>query len=98
MKARKRAASRKSGAKSSRIHPTAIVDRKAEIDASVEIGPYTIVGPGVEIGADTWIGPHVVLQGPLRIGRNNRIYQFASVGELSQDKTATADQPSSAAP
>jgi UDP-N-acetylglucosamine acyltransferase len=95
MKARKRAASRKSGAKSSRIHPTAIVDRKAEIDASVEIGPYTIVGPGVEIGADTWIGPHVVLQGPLRIGRNNRIYQFASVGELSQDKTATADQPTS---
>lgn len=78
-----------------RIHPTAVVDRRAQIDSSVEIGPYSIIGAQVQIGAGSWIGPHVVLQGPLRVGRDNKIYQFASIGELSQDKTATPDQPTS---
>jgi UDP-N-acetylglucosamine acyltransferase len=68
------------------IHPTAIVAADARIHESVEIGAYTIVGPGVEIGAGTWIGPHVVLQGPTSIGCDNRIYQFASIGEAPQDK------------
>lgn len=78
-----------------KIHPTAVVDRKAELHPSVEVGPYSIIGAGVKIDAGTWIGPHVVLQGPLRIGCDNKIYQFASIGEISQDKSATPDQPTS---
>lgn len=78
-----------------RIHPTAIIAPSARLHETVEVGPYTIIGAGVEIGENTWIGPHVVLQGPMTIGRDNRIYQFSSVGELSQDKTSTADQPTS---
>lgn len=68
------------------IHPTAVVDPSAELDSSVEVGPFAIIGAGVEIGAGTWIGPHAVLRGPTRIGRDNRIFQFASVGEDPQDK------------
>lgn len=68
------------------IHPTAIVDSKATLAADVEVGPYSIVGAGVEIGAGTVIGPHVVVKGPAKIGKNNRIFQFASVGEDCQDK------------
>jgi UDP-N-acetylglucosamine acyltransferase len=67
------------------IHETAIIDDSAVIADDVEIGPYTIVGPGVEIGAGTVIGPHVVLKGPTRIGAENRIFQFASIGEDPQD-------------
>lgn len=69
-----------------KIHPTAIIDPKASLDSSVEVGPYSIIGPHVEIGAETWIGPHVVLQGPMTLGKANKIYQFASVGEACQDK------------
>jgi len=68
------------------IHATAIVDADAKIGDDVEIGPYSVVGAGVEIDAGTVIGPHVVVMGPSRIGRENRIYQFASVGEAPQDK------------
>lgn len=67
------------------IHPTAIVDPTARLAEGVEVGPYSIIGADVEIGADTWIGPHVVIQGPTVIGRGNRIFQFASVGEACQD-------------
>jgi UDP-N-acetylglucosamine acyltransferase len=52
----------------------------------VEVGPFTVIGAEVEIGERTWIGPHVVIQGPTRIGCDNRIYQFASIGEIPQDK------------
>ncbi|MGQ9660488.1 MAG: acyl-ACP--UDP-N-acetylglucosamine O-acyltransferase [Thermochromatium sp.] len=68
------------------IHPSALVDPAAELDSSVEVGPFAVIGAGVEIDAGTWIGPHAVLRGPLRIGRDNRIFQFASVGEDPQDK------------
>ena len=68
------------------IHPTAIIDPTAEIDESVEIGPYTVIGAHVSIGARSWIGPHVVIKGPTRIGEENRIYQFSSLGEDPQDK------------
>jgi len=68
------------------IHPSAIVDPKAELAADVEVGPFSIIGPDVEIGAGTVIGPHVVVRGPTRIGKGNRIFQFASVGEDCQDK------------
>lgn len=74
-----------------RIHPTAVVDPQARLHETVEVGPYTVIGAGVEIGAGTWIGPHAVLNGPMTIGRDNRIYQFASLGELSQDKSAKRD-------
>jgi len=77
----------------SRIHPTAIVDPKARLHETVEVGPYTVIGADVEIGERTWIGPHVVLSGPCRIGKGNKIYQFASIGELSQDKSAKATDP-----
>jgi UDP-N-acetylglucosamine acyltransferase len=68
------------------IHPQAIIDPNARIDDGVAIGPWTVIGPGVEIGAGTWVGPHVVIQGPTRIGRDNRIFQFGSIGEDPQDK------------
>ncbi|QLQ25483.1 MAG: acyl-ACP--UDP-N-acetylglucosamine O-acyltransferase [Dechloromonas sp.] len=68
------------------IHPAAIVDSGARIGANVDIGPYSIIGPDVEIGDDTEIGPHVVIKGHTRIGRENRIFQFCSLGEMPQDK------------
>ena len=68
------------------IHPTAIVDPGARIGANVEIGPYAIIGPHVEIGDNTVIGPHTVIKGHTRIGRDNRIFQFCSLGEVPQDK------------
>lgn len=68
------------------IHPSALIDADAVLADDVSVGPFTIIGPGVEVGAGTVIGPHVVLKGPTRIGRNNRIYQFSSVGEDCQDK------------
>ncbi|RUO55832.1 acyl-ACP--UDP-N-acetylglucosamine O-acyltransferase [Pseudidiomarina homiensis] len=68
------------------IHPTAIIDDKAVIGNNVEIGPYSIVGPDVVIGDDCWLGPHVVVKGPTVLGKGNKIYQFASVGEDCQDK------------
>jgi len=68
------------------IHTTALVDPGAKIGANVEIGPYSIIGPHVEIGDNTVIGPHCVIRGHTRIGRDNRIFQFCSLGEVPQDK------------
>ena len=68
------------------IHPQAIVDPSAKIDDSVTIGPFSVIGADVEIAADTWIGPHVVINGPTTIGRENKIFQFASIGDAPQDK------------
>ena len=56
------------------IHPTALVDSRAELDASVDVGPYTVIGPDVKIGAGTTVGPHVVIEGRTTIGRDNRIF------------------------
>jgi UDP-N-acetylglucosamine acyltransferase len=69
-----------------RIHPSAIVDPSAELAEDVEVGAYSLIGPNVEIGAGSRIGPHVVVHGRTRIGQRNRIFQFASVGEVPQDK------------
>jgi len=68
------------------VHPTAIIDPKARLGEGVAVGAYSIIGADVEIGDNTWIGPHVVIQGPTKIGCDNRIYQFASLGEAPQDK------------
>lgn len=68
------------------IHPTAIVDLKAQIDGSVEVGAYSVIGPNVKIGARSKIGPHVVVEGHTTIGVDNTIFQFASIGAAPQDK------------
>jgi UDP-N-acetylglucosamine acyltransferase len=68
------------------IHATALVDPAAELDSSVTVGPYTVIGPHVRIGAGTTVGPHCVLEGHTTIGCDNRIFQFASLGAIPQDK------------
>ena len=68
------------------IHPTAIVHPGARLGRGVDVGPYSIVGEHVEIGEGTVIGPHVVISGHTLIGRENRIFQFCSIGEQPQDK------------
>ena len=67
------------------IHPTAIIDPKAQIDAGVEIGPFVVIGPHVRIGSGTTVGPHAVIDGWTEIGPDNRIFQFAAVGGVPQD-------------
>jgi len=68
------------------IHDTAIIDASAQIAADVEIGAYSVIGADVEIASGTVIGPHVVVMGPSKIGHDNRIFQFSSIGEAPQDK------------
>ncbi len=68
-----------------KIHPTAVIDRGAELGKDVEIGPYTIVGANVKIGDETRIGPQVVIEGVTRIGSRNRIVGQASLGGPPQD-------------
>jgi UDP-N-acetylglucosamine acyltransferase len=68
------------------IHKTAIIDPSALLADNVTIGAYSIIGANVEIGANCQIGPHVVINGPTKIGNNNKIYQFSSIGEDPQDK------------
>lgn len=68
------------------IDARAVIAPQADIAADVRIGPFSIIGPDVVIGAGTWIGPHVVINGPTRIGIDNKIFQFASIGDAPQDK------------
>jgi len=68
------------------IHPTAVVDSGAQLDAGVEIGPYSVVGAHVRIGAGTRVGPHCVIDGHTVIGRDNLFYRFCSIGGMPQDK------------
>ena len=67
------------------IHKTAIIDPDAELDESVEVGPYTVIGKGVKIGNGTVIGPHVHIACNTDIGRNNKIFYSASIGDEPQD-------------
>ncbi len=67
------------------IDPRAMIDIGAELDSDVSVGPFSVIGPEVKIGAGTVIGPHVVLEGRTTIGRNNRIFQYSSVGAEPQD-------------
>jgi len=69
------------------IHENAVIHPSAKIAKGVTIGPGTIIGADVTIGENTWIGPHVVIEGPTVIGKNNKIFQFASVGDEPQDIT-----------
>jgi len=68
------------------IHPTAIIDPSVSLGNDITIGPYAVIGADVQLGDGCWIGPHTVVQGPSKIGKNNKIFQFASVGEIPQDK------------
>jgi UDP-N-acetylglucosamine acyltransferase len=68
------------------IHPTAVVDPAARIAADVIIGPYSVIGSDVEIGSNSWVGAHVVLSGSIRMGSDNRVFPFASLGSDPQDK------------
>ena len=67
------------------IHPTAIVDGAAELDPSVTVGPYALIGAGVRIAAGSTVGAHCVIEGRTTIGRDNRIFAFASLGAAPQD-------------
>ncbi len=68
------------------IHPTALIEPGAELADDVDVGAYSIVGSNVRIGAGTRIGPHVVIAGRTSIGARNRIFQFASIGDIPQDR------------
>ena len=68
------------------IDPRAIVSPEARLAPDVEVGPFAVIGPGVEIGSGTWIGPHAVINGPTTLGRDCKIFQFASIGDAPQDK------------
>jgi len=68
-----------------KIHPQAIVDPSARLADDVVVGPFSLIGPDVEIGAGTVVTSHVVIKGPTVIGKNNKIFQFASVGEDTPD-------------
>jgi len=68
-----------------RIHPTAIVSDGASVGEGSSVGPYCVIGAGVVIGRDCDIGPHAVLEGPMRMGDGNRVFQFASIGSPPQD-------------
>ena len=63
------------------IDPRSIIDPSAELGSDVHVGPWSWIGADVEIGDGCWIAPHTVIKGPTRIGRNNKIYQFSTVGE-----------------
>ena len=71
--------------RSVQIHPQAVVDPKAELASGVVIGPGAVVGPDVQIGENCWIGPNVVLEGRLTLGRDNRIFPGACLGQEPQD-------------
>jgi len=67
------------------IHPTAVIDRHAELDSTVQVAPYAVIGPKVKIGPRTRVGPHAVVEGDTTIGADNVVFQFASVGAIPQD-------------
>ena len=74
------------------IHETAIVDPKAKISSTVKVGAYSIIGPNVEINDDTIVQSHVSIIGNTKIGKNNTIYSFASIGNDPQDLKFSGEQ------
>src|SRR5687767_6758567 len=68
------------------VHATAIVDPTAKLAGDVSIGAYSIIGPDVTIGAGCAIGPHVVIAARTTLGARNRVFQFASIGDIAQDR------------
>ncbi|MCH9047063.1 MAG: acyl-ACP--UDP-N-acetylglucosamine O-acyltransferase [SAR324 cluster bacterium] len=76
------------------IHPTAVAHPKAELGRDVTIGPYAVIGPRVVIGDHCEVKNHATIEGPTVIGRNNRIFPYASIGQDSQDKKFSGGEPS----
>ena len=70
---------------SANIHPTAIIAADAIVAPDVQVGPYAVIGSHVELGAGCVIGPHALVHGPTKMGRDNHVFQFASIGEGPQD-------------
>ena len=68
-----------------RIHPTAVIDRHAELDSSVEVGPFAVIGAKVKIGARTRVGAHAVIEGDTTLGKDNVLFQFSALGAIPQD-------------
>jgi UDP-N-acetylglucosamine acyltransferase len=69
-----------------RVHPSAAVDPAARLAADVEVGPFSVIGPAVTIGAGTTVGSHVVIDGRTTLGARNRVFPFASIGLIAQDR------------
>ena len=67
------------------VHPTAIIDRGAELGAGTIVGPYCIIGAGVVLGPDCWLQHHVTLSGPMRAGARNKFWAYSSIGQQTQD-------------
>ena len=74
------------------IHPSAVIDDDCEIAEGVRIGPFSVIGAGVKIGKGTSVASHVVIQGKTTIGKENRIFQFSSIGEIPQDKKYSGEE------
>jgi UDP-N-acetylglucosamine acyltransferase len=70
----------------SRIHPTAVIDPAAQIAGDVSVGPFAVIGAHVSIGAGSSVGAHCVIDGHTTIGRDNKLFQFSSIGGPPQDK------------
>ena len=68
------------------VHPTAIVHDGARLAPDVQVGPYAVIGPHVCIGSGSVIGSHAVIDGHTTLGRDNRVFSFASIGQAPQDK------------
>jgi len=67
------------------IHPTAIVDPKAELGTGTTVGPYCVIGRDVMLGENSWLQHHVTLCGPMRAGARNKFYAYCSIGQQTQD-------------
>jgi UDP-N-acetylglucosamine acyltransferase len=67
------------------IHPTAIVDPKAELGSGTFVGPYCVIGPDVVVGSGCWLQNHVTVCGPMRVGDRNKFYAYCSIGQQTQD-------------
>jgi UDP-N-acetylglucosamine acyltransferase len=68
------------------IDPLAVISPRAQLGEGVRVGPFAVIGPDVVLGARTTVGAHAVIEGPSRIGEDNQIFQFASIGAAPQDK------------
>ena len=78
---------------SAKIHPSAIIDTKAELDSSVEVGAYSIIGARVKVGANTRIASHVVLKGPTNIGKTTKFFNFHRLAKRHKTKNSLANLP-----
>jgi UDP-N-acetylglucosamine acyltransferase len=68
------------------IDTRAVISPRAQLGEGVRVGPFAVIGPDVVIGPRTTVGAHAVIEGPTRIGQDNQIFQFASIGAAPQDK------------